>query len=117
MSPSVTAIREPITPTPHNQRKTPGTQGVKLNADEEDAIRLICPAVYRQFVLYDSPSKVALQSKALEITEARLVELIERHKEKQARHTTQLYGPNHPQSWENLYSPAIKMLREMGIAK
>ena len=83
---------------PVNQKRTPGTTGVKINNDEGDSIRLVCPAAYRQFALYDSPSKVALPPRVLAIPETRLIELIEKHKEKQARHTTELYGPSHPQS-------------------
>lgn len=103
---------------PVNGKPTPGaTAKVKISNEEEDRCRLRLPKNLRQFALYDSPTKIQLHERYANYSEARHEELIAAHKEKQARHTTELYGPSHPQSWENLYSPAIKMLREMGIVK
>jgi hypothetical protein len=104
-------------PTSRNSTKTPGVRGRCREDFIEDLVRSTCAPSLRQFALFDSPTKINLSSAAQGVSEEKMVQMIAAHKERQARHTTKLYGPSHPQSWERNYSPEAKLLAQLGIRR
>jgi hypothetical protein len=68
---------------------------------------LIHPEVLREvrdWVIYQSPTNTLLDNPTFADASAKeQLEALERYKMRTAKATSKLYGPNHPQSFENLY--------------
>lgn len=88
---------------------------VRANADESLYLPADADPAVRQFILYEAITNFIVPQGARLVAGEKALARLEEVREQQARATSRAYGPDHPQSWESLYSPEAKLLREFGI--